>query len=131
MAHKHRILIVEDNPGTMSLLRQIVLRAGYEPLLARGGQEALQVLQTDSADLMLLDIMMKGVDGWAVLRAIKADSRLSNLPVIIVSAVDPSEYPPKIEAHSGLYEDYIVKPFDIETLVTRIAQVLRGSGEPG
>ncbi len=123
-----RILIVEDNPGTMNLLEQVVLRAGYAPVLARGGQEALDLLQDEGADLVLLDIMMRDVDGWTVLRSLKTDERLCRVPVIIVSAVAPSEHELLVAAHDGMYEDYFLKPFEIGELVSRIGEVLADSG---
>jgi DNA-binding response OmpR family regulator len=122
-----KILIVEDNSGTMNLLNQIVQRAGYQSILARGGQEALDLLQAGKVDLILLDIMMRDVNGWTVLKTIKEDAILCDVPVIIVSAMAPSEHPPQIEAHTGMYEDYFVKPFEIDVLVASIAKALSQS----
>jgi DNA-binding response OmpR family regulator len=124
MARKHRVLIIEDDPGTLNLLNHIVIRAGYEPILARGGQEGLQLLQDAGADLVLLDIMMKGMDGWTVLETIKADSHLGNVPVIMVSAKTPSEHPSLMETYADMYEDYFLKPFNVNELVAKLAEIL-------
>jgi DNA-binding response OmpR family regulator len=124
MADKYRILIVEDDPGTLKLLAHIVERAGYNPVLARSGQQGLQLLQEDGADLLLLDLMMKEMDGWDLLETIKTDDLLSALPVIIISAKHPREDPLRTEAHANMFEDYFVKPFDVNELVAKIAQIL-------
>jgi DNA-binding response OmpR family regulator len=124
MTEKRRIMIVEDNPGTMNLLRQIVMAAGYEPVMARGGQEAIRLLREEGADLVLLDIMMKGVDGWTVLMTMKAEPQLSSIPTIVVSGKAPTEHPSEVEALEHLYEAYFLKPFEVDDLVASIAQVL-------
>jgi len=124
MAQKHRILIVEDDPGTLSLLDQIVRRAGYEPLLARGAQEGLERLRKDGADLLLLDLMMRDVDGWTLLERIKADDHLRSIPVIIISAKHPKEDPARTEAHAGMFESYLVKPFEVNALIAKIWELL-------
>jgi DNA-binding response OmpR family regulator len=124
MAEKYRVLIVEDDPGTLKLLAQIVERAGYKAVLARGGQEGLALLQRDGADLLLLDLMMKDIDGWNLLETIKTDDRLLALPVIIVSAKHPREDPLRTEAHANMFEAYFVKPFDVNELVAKMTEVL-------
>jgi len=127
MSEKRRILIVEDEPGTLNLIEQIVMRAGYEPVLARGGKEALSMMQDGGIDLVLLDLKMKGVDGWTVLMTLKADVQSSHVPVIIVTGKTPAEHRSKMESLSDLYEDYFIKPFEIDMLVARIAEVLQQS----
>jgi DNA-binding response OmpR family regulator len=124
MAQRRRVLIVEDDLGTINLLGQIVKRAGYEPILARGGQEGLDLLQERGVDLVLLDLMMREMDGWALLRAIRADDRLGTVPVIIISAKHPAEHPRQMEAHAGMFEEYLVKPFEVDELVNKMAEVL-------
>ena len=125
MAQKQRVLIVEDDPGTLNLLDQIVTRAGYESIRASRGQEGLRILREQGADLILLDLMMKEVDGWTLLETVKADDQLAPIPVIIVSARHPSEDPFRTEAHTGMFEGYFVKPFDINELVAKLAEVLQ------
>jgi CheY-like chemotaxis protein len=124
MTEKRRIMIVEDNPGTMNLLLQIVIASGYEPIMARGGREAIRLLRTEGADLVLLDIMMKGVDGWTVLMTMKAEPRLSSIPAIVVSGKAPAEHPSEVEALVHLYEAYFLKPFEVDHLVAKMAEVL-------
>ncbi|MGD8795012.1 MAG: response regulator [Anaerolineae bacterium] len=136
MGDKRRILIVEDEPGTLQLMCHIVGRAGYEPISAAGGHEALELLEQDGADLILLDLMMKGLDGWRVLDVVKQSPELRAIPVIIVSARAPSEQLLTLEAHAGMFEDYFIKPFHVDDLVARIGEVLekgptRGKGAKG
>jgi DNA-binding response OmpR family regulator len=121
---KRKILIIEDDPSTINLLHQIVLQAGYEPILARRGPEGLRLLRDFGADLILLDIMMRGMDGWTVLKRIKADELTQSVPVIIVSARAPSQQSSEVEAHAGMFDDYFIKPFEIDPLISRIAELL-------
>jgi CheY-like chemotaxis protein len=124
MADKPRILVVEDDPGTSYLLEQIVQRAGYTPVLARRGHEALHLLRETGVDLVLLDLMMKKMDGWTLLETIKADPHLSEIPVLIVSARHPREDPLRTEAHADMFEAYFVKPFEVDELVAKLAELL-------
>lgn len=130
MDHKQRILIIEDDPGTLNLLNQVVMRTGYQPILAQGGREGLRLLHA-GVDLVLLDIMMRDIDGWTILETIKADPRLKPVPVIIVSAKSPSEHPAKMDALAGMYEYYFIKPFDIGALIAKISEVLNSGSFPG
>jgi DNA-binding response OmpR family regulator len=125
MISKKRVLIVEDDSDTMNLLEQIVTRSGYEPILARGGWEALHLLQEQGEDLVLLDLMMKGMDGWALLDSIKSDAKLDPVPVIIISAKHPVEQPRQVENHAGEFEVYLLKPFEVDELVAKMAQLLQ------
>jgi DNA-binding response OmpR family regulator len=115
-----RVVIIEDDAGTLNLLQQIVERAGYTPLPARRGQDGLRLVQEGGTDLILLDLMMRDMDGWTVLMAVKSDPRLQAIPVLIVSA----KAPPKVDAYAGLYTDYITKPFDVDELILRIGEIL-------
>ncbi len=121
---KKTILIVEDDIGTLHLLQQIVQRAGYQPLLARDGAEALTLLQQSAVDLVLLDIMLRDIDGWAVLKSIRGDLRLNRIPVFIVTGRMPSEHRSEMQVLEKLYDDYFLKPFDVRHLVERIGDVL-------
>ncbi len=121
---KKTILIVEDDIGTLHLLQQIVQRAGYQPLLARDGADALTLLQQSAVDLVLLDIMLRDMDGWAVLKSIRGDLRLNRVPVFIVTGRTPSEHRSEMQVLEKLYDDYFLKPFDVRHLVERIGDVL-------
>ena len=128
MANNRRVLIVEDDPGTSGLLVQIVRRAGYEPALARSGREALSDLDRAGADLVLLDLMMKEMDGWTLLDILRADSRFAALPVLIISARHPREDPTRVEAYADKYDAYFVKPFEVDELVATMGRILDECG---
>jgi two-component system OmpR family response regulator len=128
MANIRRVLIVEDDPGTSGLLLQIVRRAGYEPALARSGREALRDLDQSGADLLLLDLMMKEMDGWTLLDIVRGDSRFASVPVIIISARHPREDPTRVEAYADKYDAYFVKPFEVDELVATMGRILSDRG---
>jgi DNA-binding response OmpR family regulator len=124
MAEPHRILIIEDDPDTIQLLQVVLRSGGYEPVAALGGRRGLRLLAEMDADLVLLDLMMDDLDGWTVLRRIKADPAMADVPVIIVSVKNPFEDPKRIKAHRGLFADYVVKPFKVRDLLGRIGKLL-------
>ena len=123
MAQTRRVLIIEDDPGTLNLLTHIVERAGYEAIPARRGREGLSLLREIGADLILLDLMLRDVSGWSVLKTVKAHPRWGTVPVVIVSA----KAPPKEDAYAGLYADYFIKPFDVDGLVLRIGEIMNAN----
>ena len=124
MDDKHQILIIEDDPGIIELL-EVVLESGrYHTIPAHGGTQGLRLLRETGADLVLLDLMMDDVDGWSVLQEMKADKRLRDVPVIIVTVRSPWEDPEYADACAGMYVDYIVKPFSVHDLLKRVDRVL-------
>jgi CheY-like chemotaxis protein len=124
MVPKQRVMIVEDDPDMIELLSIILRRGGYDPIAALGGQEALRVLHDSDVDLILLDLMMEDISGWAVLERIKTDDRLSRIPVLIVSARHYLEDPGQTEAHADQFEGYLVKPFVVRDLLTQVREAL-------
>lgn len=117
-----RILIVDDDPLLCNLLRMALGRAGYEPVEAYAGDAALSYLADNAVDLILLDVMMADVNGFDVLRKIKADPDLDDIPVIFLTArVDA------ISQKTGLdigAVEYLTKPITPEDLIDRIQAVL-------
>jgi CheY-like chemotaxis protein len=124
MAPKERVLIIEDDADMIELLSVILRRGNYEPVSALGGKEGLRRLQEDGIDLILLDLMMDDMSGWAVLEAIKADDRLRAIPVLIVSARHYLEDPHQTEVHAGQFEGYLVKPFLVNDLLGQVQEAL-------
>ena len=80
------VLVVDDEPMARTLLRLMLVRSGYEVIEAVDGQDALQKLETSTPDLIILDVMMPGIDGFMVCSTIRENSLLSHLPVIMLSA---------------------------------------------
>jgi CheY-like chemotaxis protein len=124
MVLKRRIMIIEDDPDMIELLSLILKRGGYEPIPALGGKEGLRLLPDTDADLILLDLMMEDMSGWAVLETIKNDETLRAVPVIIVSARHHLEDPVQTTAHAGQFEGYLVKPFIVRDLLTEIQEAM-------
>jgi len=119
-----RVLIIEDDPDIIQLLSHVVRRAGGESVLASGGRQGLRLAQKSSPDLILLDLMMDDMDGWSTLEALKADERLRAIPVVIVTVKQEVEDYEQIDAHAGMFETWISKPFKVDELTSRITQIL-------
>ncbi len=123
MPEKKRILCIEDEPETTNLVQLILNREGYEVLGADGGEEGLRMVKEEKPDLILLDLMMPGMDGWQVYQHLKDDEETENIPVIVVTAKVQS-----IDKVLGLQvakvDDYITKPFRPEELSERVKYVL-------
>jgi CheY-like chemotaxis protein len=124
MTEKPRVLVIEDDPDMIDLLGVILRRGGYQPVSALGGQEGLRILREEGADLILLDLMMDDISGWRVLEMIKQDESLRSIPVLIVSARHFLEDPDQTAAHAELFEGYLVKPFIVRDLLTKIVEAL-------
>jgi CheY-like chemotaxis protein len=121
---KSRILIIDDHPSTLGMLGEIVERAGYEPLLAPGGNDGLSMLRQHQVDLILLDLKLEDMDGWTVLKTIKMDEDLHSIPVLIVTARNRRQEKHGIDVHEGLFAGYVLKPFLVEDLLAEIAEIL-------
>jgi DNA-binding response OmpR family regulator len=120
-----RILIIEDDPEMINLARLFLERAGYEVLSAVGGEVGLEVLRNEPVDLVLLDIMMPDMDGWDVLKAVRADEQWQDLPVIMLSARHYLEDEEETEAYAHMFTDYVVKPFVVRDLLAKIGSSLK------
>lgn len=116
------ILVVDDNEANRDVLSRSLARLGYEVRCAENGRAALDVLTSADVDLVLLDIMMPELDGYAVLAHRRADPRLRSIPFIVISATgDDASVIPCIEMGA---EDYLPKPFDPVLLRARIGACL-------
>jgi signal transduction histidine kinase len=119
MNNKHLILIIDDIPENLRLLGEMLEKAGYEVLIASSGPAALQAAQASpSPDLILLDVMMPGMDGFEVCRRLKASPVSRLIPVIFISAIGMTSR--KLQAFRAGAVDYITKPFHNEEVVARV-----------
>ena len=129
MAHE-TLLIVEDEADIRELLRYNLEREGYQVETCGSVEEARDILGRMSPDLILLDLMLPGTDGYAFCRALRADERTETIPVIMVTARDEDA-----DIVAGLEvgaDDYVTKPFSARILTARVRAVLRrGAIEPG
>jgi adenylate cyclase len=117
------ILIVDDTPGNLRLLSSALVQQGYAVRNAINGSLALSGAKTIRPDLILLDIMMPGMDGYEVCRRLKLDPQTQDIPIIFISAIDGSV--DKVKAFEVGGVDYVSKPFQIEEVLVRIEHQLR------
>jgi DNA-binding response OmpR family regulator len=116
------ILIVDDEPSILEVLRYNLEKAGFRVMTARDGQGALRAAREQNPDLMILDLMLPGMDGLEVCRTIRSES---SMPIIMLTALDE-----EVDRVVGLElgaDDYMVKPFSVRELLARVRSVLRRS----
>jgi len=116
------VLIVEDDPNIRELLQLYLEKDGYAVTLAADGGQGLDKFRAIKPDLVLLDVMMPVMDGWAVCKAIRAEG---NTPVIMLTA--KGETDDKVTGLKAGADDYVTKPFEMKELLARIEAVLRRS----
>jgi two-component system alkaline phosphatase synthesis response regulator PhoP len=118
-----RILVVDDDRRIVRLLRASLEQTGYQVYAAYDGESALQILRRERPDLVVLDLMLPGRDGWDVTRAMRGDAALADTPIIMLTA--------RVEHHDRIVglelgaDDYVTKPFHPGELIARILAVLR------
>ena len=117
------ILIVDDTPDNLRILEELLRSEGYGVRSVLDGAAALEAAAESPPDLILLDIMMPGMDGFEVCRQLKEDLRLKNVPVIFLSAI--SALPEKVRAFTLGAADYISKPFQFPEVLMRVQNHLR------
>jgi len=122
---KTKILLVDDDPNIRQLVNLYLEKEGFEVSMADRGDAALKAFRQSPPDLMLLDLMLPGMDGWEVCREVR---KTSNLPIIMLTAKDET-FDKVLGLELGA-DDYIVKPFDMKELVARIKAVLRRYQQP-
>ena len=124
--NKTHILVVDDELSIIKLLRANLEIKGYEVLAAMDGAEALQVIEKEFPDLIILDIMMPKIDGFEVCRRVR---EWSQIPILMLSARhDVAE---KAKCLNSGADDYITKPFGVNELIARVRAILRRTKEVG
>ncbi|HEY4617933.1 MAG TPA: response regulator [Flavobacterium sp.] len=118
-----KILIVDDEPNIVMSLEYTFKKNNFEVFIARDGQEALDILKNQLPDIVILDVMMPMVDGFATLEQIKKDERLQHCKVIFLSAKNKEK---DIEKGLSLGADlYVVKPFSLKKLVDQVQNLIQ------
>lgn len=123
MAEKH-ILMIEDDEEMIALGELILEKEGFTVHSATSGAAGLEILRQGPIDLILLDIMMDGMNGWQVLDEIKKDERLAHIPVIMLTAIHYLEDQEAMATHGGQFTSYIVKPFVVRELIQEVKKAL-------
>lgn len=117
------VLVVDDMPANRKLLADVLSHTGYAVITAVSGEEALEKIDASRPDLVLLDIVMPGIDGYEVCRRIRADSKTGILPVIMVTALEPTEE--RIKGLEAGADDFLTKPINQAELLARVRSLLR------
>ena len=133
MEQNAKILLVDDDPDILEAMSAVLLRHDYIVTTARDGQEGLSKLRSEKPDLMILDLMMPRMDGFAVCEELLDPrwAKYSNIPIIILTSVKEDAGRRRYELGTGLQlrvNDYVEKPIDPRTLLTRVATLLRKKG---
>jgi two-component system alkaline phosphatase synthesis response regulator PhoP len=118
-----RILVVDDDREVVRLIRAYLEQAGFEVLAAHDGDTAVHVIRRERPDLLLLDLMLPGKDGWAITRLVRGDAALAHIPIIMLTArVDDTD---KIVGLELGADDYVTKPYNPREVVARVRARLR------
>ncbi len=119
-----RILVIEDDPNITKILSLYLEREGFSVMTTDNGEEGLRLLEEDEPDLVILDIMLPGIDGWEVCRRIRKEHAI---PVIMLTALDSTH--DKVTGLELGGDDYITKPFDPQEMIARVRAVVRRSAD--
>ncbi|WP_269855240.1 response regulator transcription factor [Streptomyces sp. RPT161] len=126
------LLVVDDEPNIRELLSASLRFAGFKVVSAASGVEALAAVARERPDLVVLDVMLPDMDGFAVVRRLREESgpapARDRLPVLFLTAKDGVE--DKVSGLTAGGDDYVTKPFSLEELIARIRAILRRTGEP-
>lgn len=125
---KSKILVIDDEQDILDLVEYNLKQNGYKVSCVKTGEEALEAARSSKPDLILLDLMLPGVDGFEVCKILKRDSDTNDIPIIMLTAKGED-----IDVVTGLElgaDDYITKPFSPRVLVARVRSVLRTKKDP-
>jgi DNA-binding response OmpR family regulator len=115
---KGNILIVEDNPQTVKLIKFILEKEDYSTISAKDGEEGLQMAREKKPDLIVLDLMLPGMDGYRVCEILKANPNTKEIPVLVLTALDTgADFEKALEKKADWY---ITKPFEPQHLLKRV-----------
>ena len=122
-----KILVVEDDPATLRFMEYTLCQEGYQVLLANNGLEGLKKAQTECPDLIILDIMLPGLDGFDICEQLRRQPATAIIPVLMVSAKAHKE-----DRDTGLRmgaDDYLTKPVDPSDILDKVRTLLAGVGK--
>jgi two-component system cell cycle response regulator DivK len=122
-----RILVVEDNPLNLKLVRDVLQFAGYDVLEAHSGEEGLRVAEEDPPDLVLMDLQLPGIDGTETLRRLRQGSLGRDVPVVAVTAFAMAE--DRERATLAGFDGYVEKPIHVRALPGQVEAFLSGRAD--
>lgn len=122
MGNGENILVIEDEPDIADLLQFNLELSGYNVRVADNGATGLDAVHADRPDLVVLDVMMPVLDGWSVLRELREDDELQDVPVVLVTAL--SEERDVIRGHLDGAIEYVTKPFEMRELLASVQRAL-------
>src|SRR3990172_8576143 len=126
MITKPQILCVDDEPLNLKVLEGVLLPRGYEVVLAENGKKALDIIKGQKIELVFMDVMMPGMNGFDTCRKIKEDDKYRSIPVVMITALTSKE--DRIKGIEAGAEDFISKPFDHGEVLARIKMLLKVKG---
>jgi CheY-like chemotaxis protein len=122
-----RVLVAEDRPGSLELIRTVLESAGYEVIEATNGQEAVEKASGSSVDLFLLDLQMPKIDGFGVVARLRKDPRFASTPIVALTA--SAMHGDRERALAAGFSSYIAKPVDLAALRSELKRLI-GAGNP-
>lgn len=118
-----RVLVVDDDPGMLKLVERALSARGYQVVTANDGSQGLNRIKAEEPDIVVLDKMMPGIDGFEVARRIRREPGFSHIPILILTGA--SQLGDKLEAFNAGADDFLTKPFEVDELAARLAALLR------
>jgi DNA-binding response OmpR family regulator len=123
MSERKTILIAEDDELNLEFFELMLSKLGFDVEKASDGKAALELLKRGRIDLVLANTILPEISGWEILKTVQGDSKLSSIPVILLSDIDNVKE--KVESYEQGAEDYVTKPFNFSVLLSRIRAALR------
>lgn len=117
-----KVLIVDDSNTEIHIFTKMLQKHGYETLVAKNGEEAIQLAETSQPDIILMDIVMPGMDGFQATRKLSKSPKTENIPIVIIST--KSQQTDKIWGLRQGAKDYLIKPVTENTLIAKIKSLL-------
>lgn len=128
-----KVLVVDDDPDIRDVLEALLESEGFETVLANDGEQALEAIKKENPDLMILDLLMPVMDGFAVCKQLQDPrwSKWKNMPVLILTSVREEVSQRRYELETGLsldVDDYVEKPIDPDIVLDRVKKLLARKG---
>lgn len=120
--NKKRVLCVDDEPMNLKILQAMLAGSNVDIITATDGEKALEIVDKEAIDMIFMDALMPGIDGFETCRQLKANKLHNHIPVILLSALNPSEY--KLRSSEAGLDDWLEKPFDKKKILQMLETYL-------